>query len=189
MNLSITTNFPEVQRQLKALQVDIATKATASALNKVAAQARTAMSREIRAEFNLTAREVNDSLRIKRARARAGLLQLEAELSSISRPGKRSLNLAHFGARQTAKGVSVKIKRTGPRKTIRGAFLINAGRTVMIREGKSRLPIRALQTIDVSQMFNTRRINAKVVQMIQERFPAIFMTEARFFTQRFNASR
>lgn len=52
--------------------------------------------------------------------------------------------------------MTFKIKRNGPRKLIPGAFLINDGKTVMIRVGKQRLPIKALQTINVAQMFNTR---------------------------------
>jgi len=47
MKLSIETNFKDVARQLKTLQADIASKATASALNKTVAQAKTAMGREI----------------------------------------------------------------------------------------------------------------------------------------------
>lgn len=189
MQIKIQTNFPDVARQLETMRKNIADKAVASALNKTVAQAKTSMSREIRAEFNLSATEVAQSLRIKRASASGGRFRLQAELSSITRRGKRSLNLAHFSARKVAKGVSIKIKRSGPRKLIKGAFLINAGSTVMIRVGHQRLPIKALQTIDVSQMFNTGRIKRKVVQFIETKFPAIFANEARFFTERFNASR
>lgn len=189
MQISISTNFPQVARQLAALQQDIGNKAVASALNKTVALAKTAMSREIRAEFNISAGTVNQSLRIERASASKGKFQLSAALSSISRPGRRSLNLAHFSARQTRKGVTFKIKRNGPRKLIPGSFLINGGATVMIREGRTRLPIKALQTIDVAQMFNTRRINAKVVQLINARFPGIFANDVRFFTAKFNATR
>lgn len=186
MQLSITTNFPAVQRQLETLRREIADKAVASALNKTVAQAKTAMGREIRAEFNIGRDAVNKSLRIRRASAARGKFSLQAELSSISRPGRRSLNLAHFAPRQTRKGVSVKVKKAGPRKLIPGSFLINGGATLMIRVGKQRLPIKALQTIDVPQMFNTRRINAKVVQLIESKFPQVFANEARFFTARFN---
>lgn len=189
MQISITTNFPQVAKQLAALQQDIGNKAVASALNKTVAQAKTAMGREIRAEFNINASTVNQSLKIQRASASKGKFQLSAALSSIPRPGRRSLNLARFSARQTRKGVTFKVKRGGPRQLIPGAFLINGGNTVMIREGKTRLPIKALQTIDVAQMFNTRRINAKVVQVIKARFPQIFANEARFFTAKFNATR
>ena len=189
MQFNIKTNFPEVQRKLLAMQKDIASKALASALNKTAAQAKTAMSREIRAEFNMTAATVNQSLLVKRASASGGSFNLTAELSSISKRGKRSLNIARFAARQTSKGVTFKIKKGGPRKLIPGAFLINSGATVMIRSGKKRLPIEARQTIDVPQMFNTKRINAKVLQMIEAKFPELFAHEAKFFIDRFNAKR
>ena len=69
MKFDIKTNFPDVQRALIQLRTDVASKATASALNRTVAQAKTAMSREIRAEFNLSAGKVNESLRITRAMA------------------------------------------------------------------------------------------------------------------------
>lgn len=189
MQIKIQTNFPNVQRQLETMRKDIADKAVASALNKTVALAKTAMSREIRAEFNISAATVSQSLRVQRASAAKGKFQLSAALSSISRPGRRSLNLARFSARQTRKGVTFKVKRSGPRQLIPGSFLINGGATVMIREGNTRLPIKALQTIDVGQMFNTRRINAKVVQLIEARFPGLFANDVRFFTAKFNATR
>jgi len=187
MHFTIKANFSDVQQKLDALQQDIAMQATARALNRTFEQAKTKMSQEIRAEFVLPASTVNASLRISRAGFKAGQLGLTAWLTSISRPGKRSLNLAHFQARQTAKGVTFKIKRNGPRQLIPGAFMINGGKTVMIRTGKKRLPIEARQTIDVAQMFNTKRINARVVQTIMDRFPVIFDHEVKFYTDRFNA--
>lgn len=186
MKLSITTNFPDVQRQIDALKEGIASKATTSAVNKVVAQAKTAMSREIRAEFNISASKVNESLRVNKATAKGGLLNIEATLDSPRKRG-RSLNLINFSARQTAKGVTFKIKRNGPRKLIPGAFLGNDKRTVFIRVGKRRLPIKALQTIDVASMFNTRRVNAKVLAMIEAKFPEVFANEVKFFTNRFNS--
>lgn len=188
MKLSITTNFPDVQRALYGLHADIRDKAMASALNKTTAQAKTSMSKEIRAEFVLPAAKVAQALRVNRARPSGRSVILEASLESPTKRG-RSLNLAAFAARRTAKGVSFKVRRDGGRKTIPGSFLINGGKTVMIRVGKERLPIKALQTIDVAQMFNTKRINARVVRFIESKLPAIFANEARFFTARFNASR
>ena len=188
MKITITQNFPEVQRQLDKLREDVAKQATARAINRTLEQARTAMSREIRAEFNIPARKVNDALRVNRASFRDGLFRIEGSLESPTKRG-RSLNLINFDARQTSKGVTVKVKKGGPRKLIPGAFIANDGRTVFRRVGKSRLPIKALQTIDVAQMFNTRRINAKVVQVMKERFPTIFEREVKFYTDRFNRSR
>ena len=202
MQLNIKTNFPEVQRQLKSLSDDIAKKATVSALNKTISIAKTAMSREIRSEFVLSAKEVNESLRVGRARASQGLYSLVAELSSISKPGKRGLNLIHFKARETPKGVSFKVRKNGPRKTIPGAFIGNDGRTVFVRTGgpKRRVtkgpntgrwaePIKALTTVDLQGMFGAKRIQARVVATIESRFPTIFANEAKFYTDRFNAAR
>lgn len=202
VKLSIETNFRDVARQLKTLQQDIATKATASALNKVVAQAKTAMGREITREFNLPAAEVREKLRIRRATARGGLVAIEAVLEASRKAKGRGLNLIRFlekstslaqarnrGKAGTLNQLHVQIKRTGGRKALGSAFIGNKGRTVFVREGKARLPIKALTTIDVAQMFNTKRINAKVVQLIQQRFPAIFSNEVRFFTARFNAGR
>lgn len=198
MQINIKTNFPEVQRKLAALHQEVAGKAMASALNKTVAQAKTAMSREIRAEFTISASKVNQALRINRARASGGQFNLEASLESPSKRG-RSLNLINFAPRQTARGVTVKIKKGGPRKLLRGAFIANEGRTVFIRTGepkrrmskgfnvgKLREPIKALQTIDVAGMFNTKRINAKVLRFINTKFPELFAHEAKFFTAKFN---
>ena len=188
MKFSIKTNFPDVQRALDRLSADIGNKATASALNKTVAQAKTNMSKEIRAEFNISAAKVGESLVVSKAIGKGARFTLTASLESKAKRG-RSINLAAFGARQTAKGVSFKVKKTGPRKLIPGAFLINEGKTVMIRVGKQRLPIKALQTIDVAQMFNTKRINAKVLRLIEDKFPTIFANEAKFFTDRFKAGK
>ena len=188
MKISISTNFADVAKALTQLHKDVAAQATARAVNRTMEQAKTAMSREIRAEFMLPAAKVNQALRINKAVARNGLFQIEASLESPSKKG-RSLNLINFAARQTKQGVTVKIKRNGVRKLIRGAFIANGGRTVFERVGKKRLPIKPVQTIDVAQMFNTKRINAKVVQLIKNKFPEIFAREAKFYTDRFNSRR
>lgn len=215
MQISISHNFPDVTRRLARLQEDVGKKALASALNKTMAQAKTAMSKEIRNEFNVSVSEVNVSLSVNRAAARGAAFTMQASLQAKTGRG-RSLNLIRFversismaqarkrikagegGAYQLRNGVTVnkalelrfKIKKKGAPVVIKGAFIANKGRTVFIRQGKERIPIKALQTIDVSQMFNTKRINAKVVQMIRSKFGQIFANEAKFYLDRFNASK
>jgi len=201
MQISIKTNFPDVQRLLESMNKDVANKALASALNKTVAQAKTAMSREIRAEFNMSASKVGESLQITKARAGGGRVHLEASLQSPSKRG-RSLNLINFmersvsmatarkrGKAGTLNQLFVQIKKAGGKKGLKSAFIGNKGRTVFVRTGKARLPIKALQTIDVAGMFNTKRINTKVLAMIETKFPELFVNEAKFFTDRFNAKR
>ena len=201
MQFSIKTNFPDVQRMLTEMQKDVANKAMSSALNKTVAQAKTAMSREIRAEFNMSASKVGESLRVKNARAFSGSVHLEASLESPRNRG-RSLNLINFMERSvtmaqarkrskagTLNQLFVQIKRAGGKKALGSAFIGNKGSTVFVRTGKARLPIKALQTVDVASMFNTKRVNAKVLAMIEAKFPELFANEAKFFTDRFNARR
>lgn len=185
--VDIKHDFPSVGRKLDAMRTEVAERALAGALTRTAQQAKTAMSREIRSEFTISAAKVNAALRVRGASFKSGVFSMSASLES---PAKRfrSLNVINFAARQTARGVTVKIKKTGGRKLLRSAFIGNKGRTVFVREGKDRLPIKAVQTIDVAQMFNTRRINRKVVQFMGEKFGQIFEREARYWTGRFNGS-
>ncbi|EJL77345.1 hypothetical protein PMI15_04667 [Polaromonas sp. CF318] len=187
MQISIKTNFPAVDRRLGQLREDVALKAGVRAVNGTLAQAQTRMSRAIRSEFNIKADKVKAALRIERATYRGGVYRIEGKLESPTKRG-RSINVINFEARKTAQGVSVKILRNGGRKVIKGAFIGNSGRTVFKRVDKARLPIVAVQTIDVQQMFNTKRIKELVLRMINEKFPEIFEREARFYTQKFNRS-
>ena len=199
MQITIKSNFPDIQKQLDELSSSIAAKATASSLNKIVAQAKTAMSREIRGEFNISAAKVGDALTITRASAKNGAFSLQASLQSPRKRG-RSLNMINFLEKFVSTGqakkrskagtlnqLHVQIKKAGGKKPLGAAFIGNKGRTIFVRTGKSRLPIKALQTIDVAQMFNTKRINARVLQVINDRFPIIFEREAKYYTDRFNA--
>lgn len=195
--ITITTNFPQVAQAYDAMLRDVRDKAMASTINKVADQAKTRMGRAITAEFNVSAGYVRDRLRVRRATSKAGQLQLSADL--IGGNGKRlSANVIAFAEKKvtlaqarkrtkagTLSRLFVKIKRTGGPKPLNSrSFIGNAGRTVFEREGKVRLPIRAVQTIDIPSMFNTKRINLAVQQFIREKLPAVWVNEAAFFMRK-----
>lgn len=198
MQITIKHNFPEVQRQLDRLAEGVRGPALSSAINKTLDQAKTAMVRGITAEFNVTAAYVRERLRVRRASARQGLFAIQGEL--IGGDGRRrSANIIRFVENKvsfaevkrrrkagTLNQLYVKVKRTGPKKPLKGAFIGNQGRTVFRRVGLGRLPIEPVQVIDVAQMFNTRRINSQVVATMQAKFPQVFEREARFYVDRFN---
>lgn len=188
VQLTISTNFPDVQRKLSALQADLGARVLSSTVNRTLAQGQTEMSRAIRQEFNLSAAKVREKLFVRRAGFKSGRFTIEGTLESRDPRGKRrAINLINFGARETAQGLTVKIKRGGGRVVAsRKGFIGNKGRTAFARVDKKRLPIRPLQTIDVPQMFNTRRINAAVVRKIRDRFPVIFERELQFYLRRFS---
>lgn len=187
MNLTVTTDFPAVARRMAELRKDIADKATARALNKMTTQAQTEMSKQIRAVYNISAAKVKEKLFTKRASFKGGVLGLQAELFSRDKSGKRrAINLINFGARATKRGLTVKIKKQGGRVVVPTGFIGNKGRTTFKRLGLARLPIGPLQTIDVPQMFNTKRISAAVIAMIRGKFPTIFEREVAFALRQFS---
>lgn len=212
VTINLKTNFPEVIAKMNRLGADeIGSKALVSAMNKTLEQGRTAMTRAITREFVIKASDVRDQIRIDKARFSKAGLKLVATLEAFGkRRGHRSRNVMLFGARQVVGrkkkrvrfqiggkwvtkdvpvggGVSVRIKRNEGRKLIKGAFIANKGRTVFTRrEGRGK-QIFAVETIDIPQMFNTRRINKQVIEFIETRFPVIFNNEARYFINRFNS--
>jgi len=170
IHLDIRADLRKIDLQLSRLQAQVRDRVIGAALNKTIAKGKSEMSRQIRAEFNIKAKEVNGQMRVRRGSAGNG--NLMATLEALGkRRGHTSRNVAMFRAKQTRQGVTVQIKKTGGRKLIAHAFIANNGRTVFIREGKSRLPIKPVETIDVPQMFNTRRINAAVLKKIEREFP------------------
>lgn len=202
MQLSIKTNFPDIQKQLDGLQGDIASKAIVRALNRTIEQGQTEMGRAIGEEFNLARAKIREKLEIRKAKSgfKGGQLKLFATLLSRDPSGRRkAINLINFAAKETRKGLTVKIKRQGGRVVAaRRGFIGNQGRTAFMRTGepkrrmkkghsagKMKEPIRALQTIDVPQMFNTKRINRRVVEKLKAIFPTVFAREVAFYTRKF----
>lgn len=191
--ISIRNNFPEVAARLDRLSRDVGNKAVARAINTTIDQGKTQMARQINQEFRVSVGEVKKRLKVYKASARNGGFRLVATMEA-TRSGKgRSMNLIAFvtkgkvskasakrtGRTDLAGQLQFQIKRGGGKKSIKGAFIGNMGRTVFIREGKWRLPIKALNTIDVPQMFNTRRVNKVVKQVMLDKFPANFQRELR----------
>lgn len=185
VDISIKADFRAVQKKLDAFRDDVQKRVIPAALNKVVAKAKTEMTRAISSEFMISQSEVRGKLNV--VRASRDVTRWRAILYPFASRRGRSLNLIRFVEkrvsmaevrRRKAKGTQnqlyFQIKRNGPRKTIKGAFIANKGRTVFVREGKARLPIKALSTIDVAQMFNTRRINWRVRQKIMAELPVEF---------------
>lgn len=193
MQFDVRIDTSAAQRMLARLSAEVQDTVMARTLSRVVDQGRTAMRREIAREFNLTQAVVAEKLYVRKPRRdTGGTYVLRAELYSRGRNGGRSLNLIRFmerrvtlaeGRRRTKRGTHglyVKIKRAGSFKRVEGAFIGNKGRTVFRRVGRERLPIEALQTIDVPQMFNTRRVNDIVRRRMQDHLVVVAGQQLRF---------
>lgn len=179
-----------VQRKLAGMSRDMQAKVLQPAINKVADKARAEIARAIPAEYAVKASEVRNAIELRRAHS--GKLQAVITIfGSTSRRG-RSMNLIHFLAAYQAAGNAIKtrgskakkgelaglqgqlgflIKKAGGLKKIEGAFVGNKGRTVFMRTGKERLPIKPLQVIGFSQMFSSKRISTRVMAKINAELP------------------
>lgn len=158
IKITVKADLNAVRDHLRKLEKGVREKAIAAALNRTAEMAKTAAARDITSAFNLPAQYVKGRIKIRRASARSGVLEV-----TLSSPGKRSANLIRYAerrvtlaegrrrAKQGRHGVYVKIRRKGTWQLVKGAFIANQGRTVFRRIGKERLPIESLQAIDVPQ--------------------------------------
>ena len=197
ISLDMKMDVRKLNKDLAGLRLDLRNRATVMALNKTAAKAKTEMVRAITSEFALPASDVRSKLRILKA-SRNGLKATLDPFASGSRKG-RSMNLIRFlekkvslaeGRRRSKAGTQnqlrFKVKKQGGFKTIKGAFIGNEGRTVFRRSGDGRFPIEAVSTIGVPSMFNTKRINARVIARIRKEFPIEFERASRQILRRFN---
>ena len=175
----------EITAKLARMPVELRDKVLRPALNKVADKLRAEVVREIPREFAVKQAEVRSAVDVRRARS--GRLEAVVEIFGSARKRGRSLNLMHFLGALQAAGRTLKtrgtkaskadlaaldrqlgfiIKKAGGIKKIEGAFIGNKGRTVFIRTGDARLPIKPVQVIGFSQMFNARKIRDRVMTKI-----------------------
>lgn len=190
VTLSIKADFKDVKNRLDSLHTKLQGKVVSAALNKVGAKAKTEMTRAITSEFNIKADEVRSNLRLSRASRNLAKWVVVLDPFAASRRG-RSFNLIRFlekkvtlaeGRRRAKAGtqnqLQFQIKKNGRKVRVGGAFIatnrLTGGTAVFRRTGDSRFPIEAVQTIDVKQMFNTRRINARVIETIRRELPIEF---------------
>lgn len=197
--ISIRHNFPEVIAAMDRVGKDIGDIAMVRALNTTIGQGRTDMARAISKEFRISTTKAKERLSIQRATAGRGGPRFHVFLEATGRGRGRSANLIAFvsGASRpqpwSGKQLKLKIKRGGGAKTITGAFIGNQGRTVFIRRrigyigdrvnrkgnSKHAESIQALNTIDIPQMFNTKRINFAVRKVMLQKFEKNFARELR----------
>ncbi|WP_022949520.1 phage tail protein [Methylohalobius crimeensis] len=166
-------------------------KARLRSVNKAATESRKQSSKLVRADVNLKARDVNKRLEVKRANKS----RPHAKLIARSRP----MLLSRFGARVLTRrvkhpsrskgfpkygipagrkfaGVSLKVKRAGSRKKMRGGFFIElkgSGATgLAVRTGKGRDAYRVLYGPSVRDVveWNEDEIEAYILDRIGEHF-------------------
>lgn len=126
----IEVNRDDIAKVMRMLnRLDDRDKAMYRALKKTLGNTKTGTAREIRKSLNLKADRIKKDL--KAIGPSKG--SMDARLRCKSRP----VGYTHFGARQTKKGVTVKVTKSGGRKLIPHAFIAelkSGNRHVAIRQ-------------------------------------------------------
>ena len=176
------------------LNADVINKAVSRALNRAANSAITYGSKKIRSIYNIKAGDIKRSTKIRRATKN----NTEAIIHISGGP----IPFKYFGAKQTKKGVTLRIKKTEPRKLIKSAFIGGylpikqkggkyipvklkswGGGHVYQRKTKRWLPISKLVTQNVTfpQLFQSPEIWPDIKQKIEEVFQKEFWHNYEYY--------
>jgi hypothetical protein len=181
--IDVRADIDAAVRSLTNLQRTVIPTATARALNKTAAQAKTQAGREIRARYNISSRLVGRQISVSPA--------TKTTLTAIVKPSGRKFPVMAFQARQTPAGVRIQIIRGSP-KVIAHAFIVRtrSGHLAVFARGrysgrsfvhqKPRFPITELFTVGVPQAFGARVVIDALQRKVREKFPGILEHEIRF---------
>lgn len=167
-------------------------EAVMRALNKMAEQGKVAGAREVRAAgYNLKIGAIKKGIKVRRATKS----ELRASVIATGKP----VPLIEYGARQTAKGVSVSVLKG--RKVIAGAFIATmpSGHSgVFVREqgakhkkvgqGKQAswhaLPIKELFGPSVPDGMGNKAVQVALQRLFTEKFPTLLEHEHQWLSKR-----
>ena len=173
LHVSVQDNLKSAVARLEVRSRKLVDDAAVRALNRTAGTVRTHAVREIRKRYRIAAGVVRGQMRI----VRANRGRLTAEVIATG----RRIPLIHFSARQTAKGVTVRV--TAERKLVRHAFIATmpGGHTgVFARKGRERLPIKEIFSLSLPQAFTQKQIIESLKAIARERFNIEFTRELKF---------
>jgi len=180
MQVDVRDNIKQVLARMEGFSRDVVEKATVSALNRVADQAVTQAAREIRDKgYNFKAARIKAAIRVIRAST--------GKLTASVRVKRKPTPLIDFDARETRKGVTVKVQ--GKRAVIphafiatmpsghRGVFVRKDGGTHLYKRKGGRiistqLPIRELYGPSIGAAYANDAIQEAMARSIASNFEA-----------------
>ncbi|QDP47081.1 MAG: putative tail completion protein [Prokaryotic dsDNA virus sp.] len=163
---------------------EVANRASASTVNKIAAQVNTAVRKSILGEWNIKAKTYNEQVKVIKG------WHKNPRIFSILKATGAEIPLHRFGVTRAKAGknkgrIAVKIKKGKPREVLRRAFLMRSGTTdlVMERVGRSRLPIEVLTAPAIPSLIVNDR-SAKAMDEILKKAEDIGANEIEFFANK-----
>jgi hypothetical protein len=192
--LTIKVDTKQVERMLKGLSDAVKGTAIREAVNKAANKGNTEMKRRISREFNINQQTLAPQLEVRGAAK--GYNTITAVIYPIAKfAGRRGRNVIEFMERKVTLAEARKRTKSGTLRDLRfeilrkrktlipGTFVTTYNRGTFVAQripgtttpGRQRYAgtkhaekLRGTQTIDVPQMFNTKRIAFSVKRKIEE---------------------
>lgn len=149
-------------------------KAIARASARVAKQGVTLISSNIREQVNIKKKELDKRVLHAKQKGKTG--------QTVTLEYTPRFPLKYFGAKQTKKGVTYRIPKSGKKSLARSAFgpeIPRLGGQVFRRVGKSRLPIQPLFGVSPWGTFVVNKMLEPTKQKLQKQFALRVMSEAR----------
>ena len=177
--IDINADFRQINRFITQAQRRCIPRVQRQALKTTMAKVRTGASVEVRKTLNAKAGSVKKRLRV---------LPIRSDLNGVLIAKSDPLHLTDFtNTRQTRKGVSFQVLKSGGRRFILGAFIIKgqfSGRRVVVRRGFSRrLNREALKTRygpSVGAHIETPQTKARVLKIATDAWPNQIFQAWRF---------
>lgn len=165
--IDVEENVGEVIAELDSFGKQVSETGITRALNRTIRSVNSEANRRIRGELALKAKDVRKAITVRRARRGSH----EAAIEVVG----RAIPIVAYSAKQTKKGVTVKVKRAAGRKLLRGAFIAtmrSGHRGVFYRDAKKdRLPISEVFSTTVADAVQNEATFRGIETVARTRFP------------------
>jgi len=169
----------------------VVSRALTSAVNKTQRKLRTRIRLEVRKRYNVTARSINRRVTLTAAKLqkpdamlkylgpRIGLINFSSRPKVVRITGRRGRKIKRVG-------VTVKVRRDGPRKFVSAvpAFIAegrSGNRHVFARTTEARTPLRARYSLSIPQMVGNKEVIDTAFLLTKEELPKEFDHAMDFF--------
>lgn len=175
MQINVKADVQQALRELSHAKAQVR-QAAARALNRTAEQVQSAAVKEIARETGLKQKDVRVAMSRRRAKA--------SNLVAVVIATGRAVNLIRFTKQtreQARRAGGVIANAWGKSRLYPGTFIANLGRTVFVRRGKERLPIRAVHGPSIPREMAREKVAKHLETVIKTRWPINFAADLKFY--------
>jgi len=183
--MKFTTKIEGIDEVLSLLDKKTLNKVVNRTANDEGRRFNTYMAKNIRKEYNIKSSDIKSKVKIRKASGdensfimtiSSPRLDLTEFISSV-KTKRITVNRRGKRHRATRRVVRVKVKR-GKAKELKGAFYVHG--SLFKRKGKSRMPIKKLSTISVTDMFR-KDIVEDGFKKVEESYPKSLERNLNFY--------